>query len=83
MFTPPPPPRKAFIMFSESKQCESIRVELEYMKSLIPKGAKSNFVTSEKNTFLCGVFVHASMGNSILNLQYLLFASDFRIRNAF
>ena len=24
-----------------------------YMKSLIPKGAKSTFVTSEKNAFLC------------------------------
>ena len=53
------------------------------MKSLIPKGAKSHFRDfGEKRVSLCE-FVHASMGNSILNLQYLLFARYIRIRNAF
>ena len=53
------------------------------MKSLILKGAKSTFVTSEKDGVCLCEFVHASMGNSILNLQYLLFARYIRIRNAF
>ena len=55
----------------------------QYLKSLFPKGARSNFHNfGEKHVFLCE-FVHASMENSILNLQYLLFASYIRIRNAF
>ena len=40
---------------------------IQHMKSLIPKGAKSTFVTSEKNAFSLCEFVHAAMENSILN----------------
>ena len=42
------------------------------MKSLIPKGAKSTFVTSgEKHVSLCE-FVHASMGN--YNVEFTIFS---------
>ena len=55
-----------------------------YMKSLIAKGARSIFMTSEKNVFLCAEFVHASMEKLNIDFTiYLLFASYIRIRNAF
>ena len=40
----------------------------DQMKSLIPKGAKSTFVTSEKNTFRC-----ASLYTRLWKTQYLIY----------
>ena len=54
-----------------------------YLKSLIPKGTKSIFVTSEKKRVSLCEFVHASMGISILKLQYFRFAMYIQIKNAF
>ena len=60
-----------------------------YLKSLIPKGAKSTFVTSEKDVFLCASyaeFVHTSMGNLILKTYNIfillaLFGSEMRSKD--
>ena len=56
-----------------------------YMKSLIPKGAKSTFVTSEKNMFLCAsLYPRTSLWktqNWIYNVFFLLviFGSEMQI----
>ena len=43
-----------------------------YMKSLIPKGAKSSFVTSEKNAFLCASLYMPLYGK--LNIEFTIFS---------
>ena len=45
------------------------------MKSLFPKGAKSTFVTSEKNAFLCASLYTRLWKTKNLNVQCLLYCS--------
>ena len=72
------------ILHLQIRQTKGNFIEELYMKSLFAKGARSIFMTSEKNAFLCAsLYTRLWKTNSILNLQYLLFASYIRIRNAF
>ena len=56
---------------------------MEY-EELVPTGAKSTFVTCEKNTHLSlNLYIHESMENRKYKFKYLYFCLNIRNKSAF